>query len=114
MDFIVEVLFKFVCMLTITVLPMLSTIMSTQLNRHSCWLLNVKICPNQQVQQEDKDTAGSPREEWDAWDPMLISEGLFSAANIFRQVFFKTFLSLNFSTNNNKYYLQWIWDETIL
>lgn len=24
------------------------------------------------------------REEWDAWDPMLISEGLFSAANIFR------------------------------
>lgn len=24
------------------------------------------------------------REEWDTWDPMLISEGLFSAANIFR------------------------------
>lgn len=24
------------------------------------------------------------REEWDSWDPMLISEGLFSAANIFR------------------------------
>lgn len=24
------------------------------------------------------------REEWDAWDPMLIAEGLFSAANIFR------------------------------
>lgn len=24
------------------------------------------------------------REMWDAWDPMLISEGLFSAANIFR------------------------------
>lgn len=25
-----------------------------------------------------------PREDWDTWDPMLISEGLFSAANIFR------------------------------
>lgn len=25
-----------------------------------------------------------PRENWDTWDPMLISEGLFSAANIFR------------------------------
>lgn len=24
------------------------------------------------------------REEWDTWDPMLIAEGLFSAANIFR------------------------------
>lgn len=24
------------------------------------------------------------REQWDAWDPTLISEGLFSAANIFR------------------------------
>lgn len=23
------------------------------------------------------------REKWDTWDPMLISEGLFSAANIF-------------------------------
>ena len=25
-----------------------------------------------------------PREKWDTWDPMLLSEGLFSAANIFR------------------------------
>ena len=25
-----------------------------------------------------------PREQWDTWDPMLISEGLFAAANIFR------------------------------
>lgn len=24
------------------------------------------------------------REQWDTWDPMLISEGLFSAANILR------------------------------
>ncbi len=27
-----------------------------------------------------------PREQWDTWDPMLISEGLFAAANIFRLV----------------------------
>jgi len=27
-----------------------------------------------------------PREQWDTWDPMLISEGLFAAANIFRFV----------------------------
>ena len=27
------------------------------------------------------------REQWDTWDPMLISEGLFSAANIFRYVY---------------------------
>lgn len=26
------------------------------------------------------------REQWDTWDPMLISEGLFSAANIFRSI----------------------------
>lgn len=30
------------------------------------------------------ETAHLPREYWDAWDPMLLSEGLFSAANIFR------------------------------
>ena len=29
-------------------------------------------------------TSELPREDWDTWDPMLISEGLFSAANIFR------------------------------
>jgi len=29
-----------------------------------------------------------PREDWDMWDPMLISEGLFAAANIFRFSFF--------------------------
>jgi len=28
--------------------------------------------------------AHSERENWDAWDPMLIAEGLFAAANIFR------------------------------
>ena len=27
-----------------------------------------------------------PRESWNAWDPMLIAEGLFAAANIFRYI----------------------------
>lgn len=29
-------------------------------------------------------TAEVKREDWDTWDPMLIAEGLFAAANIFR------------------------------
>lgn len=33
--------------------------------------------------QTDTEHANIPREKWDAWDPMLLSEGLFSAANIF-------------------------------
>jgi hypothetical protein len=40
-----------------------------------------------QVQKEmaaKMQTTELPREDWDTWDPMLISEGLFSAANIFR------------------------------
>ncbi|CAG0922613.1 unnamed protein product [Notodromas monacha] len=44
-----------------------------------------------QVQKEitlKTGTAHNPREEWDAWDPMLIAEGLFAAANIFRQLLF--------------------------
>lgn len=53
---------------------------------HYLWLMNLEevIEFTFQVQgmpQEDKDIR---RENWDAWDPMLISEGLFSAANIFR------------------------------
>jgi hypothetical protein len=30
-----------------------------------------------------KETAYYSRERWDPWDPTLISEGLFAAANIF-------------------------------
>lgn len=39
-----------------------------------------------QKENENQDRPGwtLQREEWDTWDPMLISEGLFSAANIFR------------------------------
>lgn len=32
----------------------------------------------------DPATAYIPREEWDAFDPQLIAEGLFAAANVFR------------------------------
>lgn len=42
-----------------------------------------------QVQKEMARNISSsvlPREQWDTWDPMLISEGLFAAANIFRFV----------------------------
>lgn len=35
-------------------------------------------------QKSDSPFTELQREEWDTWDPMLISEGLFSAANIFR------------------------------
>lgn len=38
------------------------------------------------------------REEWDAWDPMLISEGLFSAANIFRFSLISLFFKVNLFT----------------
>ena len=44
-----------------------------------------------QVQKEmanNNSSALLPREQWDTWDPMLISEGLFAAANIFRFIFF--------------------------
>lgn len=41
------------------------------------------------VRKENENQGPGPpielhREQWDSWDPMLISEGLFSAANIFR------------------------------
>jgi transient-receptor-potential-like protein len=40
----------------------------------------------QQTQQTSTDpaTAYIPREQWDDFDPQLIAEGLFAAANIFR------------------------------
>lgn len=36
--------------------------------------------------QEDPSTAYIPREQWDAFDPQLIAEGLFAAANVLRSV----------------------------
>lgn len=42
------------------------------------------------------------REQWDTWDPMLISEGLFSAANIFRYNFLN--IIFIFQYNNNVFF----------
>lgn len=46
----------------------------------------LRVVAYYRVQKENENKAGLmlQREEWDTWDPMLISEGLFSAANIFR------------------------------
>lgn len=49
----------------------------------------LRVVAYYRVQKENENQApGSvielQREQWDTWDPMLISEGLFSAANIFR------------------------------
>lgn len=47
----------------------------------------LRIVAYYQVKKEismNLNTAELPRESWDDWDPMLLSEGLFSAANIFR------------------------------
>ncbi|XP_025986814.1 transient receptor potential-gamma protein isoform X2 [Solenopsis invicta] len=51
--------------------------------------------------QKEKEIGGSrplielQREEWDTWDPMLISEGLFSAANIFSSLKLVYIFSVN-------------------
>lgn len=50
----------------------------------------LRVVAYYRVQKENEgQLPGAPvielqREQWDTWDPMLISEGLFSAANIFR------------------------------
>ncbi len=40
-------------------------------------------------------SAHLPRELWDTWDPMLISEGLFAAANIFSNLKLVYIFSVN-------------------
>lgn len=50
----------------------------------------LRVVAYYRVQKENEEQKDSgletelQREQWDTWDPMLISEGLFSAANIFR------------------------------
>lgn len=49
----------------------------------------LRVVAYYRVQKENENQGPGPtidlqREQWDTWDPMLISEGLFSAANIFR------------------------------
>lgn len=51
-----------------------------------------------QVQKEmitNPNATDLPRERWDTWDPMLISEGLFSAANIFSSLKLVYIFSVN-------------------
>ena len=60
---------------------------------HVIWL----VCCFQ-VQEElrrGSPTAYLPREHWDTWDPMLISEGLFAAANIFSNLKLVYIFSVN-------------------
>lgn len=45
--------------------------------------------------EEISSAADLPREKWDTWDPMLISEGLFSAANIFSSLKLVYIFSVN-------------------
>lgn len=49
-----------------------------------------------EMENQDESTNELQREQWDTWDPMLLSEGLFSAANIFRS------LSLSIIGHNSK------------
>ncbi|KAL1122557.1 hypothetical protein AAG570_002887, partial [Ranatra chinensis] len=58
----------------------------------------LRIVSYYQVQKEQLSNARTidiPREEWDTWDPMLISEGLFSAANIFSSLKLVYIFSVN-------------------
>ena len=58
----------------------------------------LRIVAYYRVQKENEAQTGTiielQREQWDTWDPMLISEGLFSAANIFRSlgIYFEQFI----------------------
>ncbi|XP_073996025.1 transient receptor potential cation channel gamma isoform X2 [Rhodnius prolixus] len=56
----------------------------------------LRIVSYYQVQKHsDPRAMDIPREEWDTWDPMLISEGLFSAANIFSSLKLVYIFSVN-------------------
>ncbi|XP_070521171.1 transient receptor potential-gamma protein isoform X6 [Cardiocondyla obscurior] len=61
----------------------------------------LRVVAYYRVQKENENQApGSvipalQREEWDTWDPMLISEGLFSAANIFSSLKLVYIFSVN-------------------
>ena len=61
-------------------------------------IINTCCYLSSQVQEElarGSKTAHLPRELWDTWDPMLISEGLFAAANIFSNLKLVYIFSVN-------------------
>ena len=47
------------------------------------------------MRESGANTVALPREEWDDWDPTLISEGLFAAANIFSSLKLVYIFSVN-------------------
>ncbi|XP_069174755.1 transient receptor potential-gamma protein-like isoform X3 [Procambarus clarkii] len=58
----------------------------------------LRIVAYYQVQREIREnlsTENLPRQEWDTWDPMLIAEGLFAAANIFSSLKLVYIFSVN-------------------
>ncbi|XP_071559770.1 transient receptor potential-gamma protein isoform X1 [Temnothorax nylanderi] len=61
----------------------------------------LRVVAYYRVQKENENQAPGveipalQREEWDTWDPMLISEGLFSAANIFSSLKLVYIFSVN-------------------
>lgn len=57
--------------------------------------LSLFLSQVQKDMAEDIKAADLPRERWDTWDPMLISEGLFSAANIFSSLKLVYIFSVN-------------------
>ncbi|XP_074100883.1 transient receptor potential cation channel gamma isoform X3 [Cotesia typhae] len=59
----------------------------------------LRVVAYYRVQKENEGQLGEiielQREQWDTWDPMLISEGLFSAANIFSSLKLVYIFSVN-------------------
>ncbi|KAK8395889.1 hypothetical protein O3P69_005780 [Scylla paramamosain] len=58
----------------------------------------LRIVAYYQVQREIRQNLGTqdlPRQKWDTWDPMLIAEGLFAAANIFSSLKLVYIFSVN-------------------
>ncbi|XP_045125092.1 transient receptor potential-gamma protein-like isoform X16 [Portunus trituberculatus] len=57
-----------------------------------------QMLPPIKVQREIRQNLGTqdlPRQKWDTWDPMLIAEGLFAAANIFSSLKLVYIFSVN-------------------
>ena len=52
--------------------------------------MNLKV-----LRESGNTTVAIPREQWDDWDPTLISEGLFAAANIFSSLKLVYIFSVN-------------------
>ena len=64
--------------------------------QNSLWKIYQTFDP--QVEREKElgiNTISLPREDWDTWDPTLISEGLFAAANIFSSLKLVYIFSVN-------------------